>query len=142
MKLILKNSNLVFQKEAEPEWTEVNGDPEFYGFAAFGNQFSNGDVIKVKVEVVSPAELHEPGAQLKYTLGVCTEEQATTSHSPSKFISVDGFYVSNTAGAVSAVNIFTISLLTAETPYVCATAFGPVHTQKPITVKWYYCKVE
>lgn len=142
MKLILKNSNLVFQKESEPEWIEVTGDPNMYGFAAFGNQFSNGDVIKVKLEVISPAANYESGAQLRYSVGVCTEEQATTTHSASALIDYVGFYVANTAGAVSDIQTYTVSGLNETKTFVCGAAYNPVSTQRPITVKWYYYKVE
>ena len=141
MKIVLKNSYLVFQKEGELQWTEVLSVDNRGGWSLLGNQFSNGDTVMVKVEVISAAPAETEGAILTSYLGVCNESQSIV-HSVSAFMYNTAIEIHNTTGYISDIYTITIEKVNEKQNFVIASLFNPPPAQKLIKLKWYFYKVQ
>lgn len=53
MKIIARNSSLVFQSVGEPEWITVNGTSQPNGWIGLGTNFTNGQIVVFKFTIIS-----------------------------------------------------------------------------------------
>ena len=113
------------------------------GWALFGNQFVNGDIVKVKVEVLAASQYLEAGEAVKVALAVCSEEQSQ-SYGTAAYMDED-FYINNTVGYITQIQTLTISHVDANKPYVLGVAYNGSSAQYaqnvPLKFKWYFYKV-